>query len=464
MKILFIIYDNEGAHNGLPLGSLYVAAYLRKHGYANIEFYSQDVYRFTEQHLTEFLSTNKFDIVGIGFVAGYFQHKKILAICEAINKAKHRPFMVLGGHGPSPVPEFYLDITRADAVVIGDGEIPFLNLVRAVENGTPLSSVKGIAYRNGNDLVINERERPIKDLETIPHPAFDLLPMEYYINAKFEALQMDPTDRLIWMITSRGCNYTCNFCLRLEKGIRLRPVDAVIDEIKKYIRDYHISYFVFWDELFMYSEKRIAEFAEAIMSENIKIKYWCTGRLNTANEHILKLMKRSGCKYIDYGIEQFDDKALKAMNKNLTEDQIVKGIEMTQQAGIWVAFNIIFGNIGDTRETLKKSVALLKKYNDYGQLRVLRPVTPYPGSPLYYEAIKRGLLMGPQDFYEKHKNLELLTVNFTDIPDDEFYRLLYEVNSEIVNDYYEHYKRKMILKFKQVYFEKDFGFRGGRHT
>lgn len=345
---------------------------------------------------------------------------------------------------------------------MGEGEVPFLNLVMAVENGESLSKVKGIAFRDEDCFVVNGREEPIKDLETIPYPSLDLLPMEYYVNAKM--FQMHPTDRMIAMITSRGCNYTCNFCERLEKGIRLRPIDAVIDELKKYIKDYHITFVVFLDELLMVSRKRILEFCEAILRENIKINYWCDGRLNIVDEEIIRMMKRSGCKYINYGIEQFDNHALKAMNKRLTEDEIVRGIELTQEKGIWIGFNIIFGNIGDTRESLKKSIALLKKYNDYGQLRVIRPVTPYPGSPLYYAAIERGLLTGPEDFYEKHINLELLTVNFTDIPDDEFYQLLYDTNKEIIEDYYTHMTDQTIEEFRKAYYEKDYSYRGARHA
>ncbi|MDP7195711.1 MAG: radical SAM protein, partial [SAR202 cluster bacterium] len=259
------------------------------------------------------------------------------------------------------------------------------------------------------------------------------------------------------------CNYTCNFCQRTEDGIRFRPVEAVIDEIKKYIRDYGITYIIFWDELFMVSKKRVYEIAEAILKENININYWCTGRLNVVDEDLIKIMKRSGCAYISYGIEQFDNNALKAMNKKLTEDQIVKGIEITQKENIYIGFNIIFGNIGDTRQSLKKSLKLLEKYNDYSLLRVIRPVTPYPGSPLYYVAIEKGLITGPEDFYKLHNNVELLTVNFTDIPDDEFYQLMYDANRKIIEDYYKHQISEMTESFENIYFKKDYDFRGARH-
>jgi anaerobic magnesium-protoporphyrin IX monomethyl ester cyclase len=444
------------------MGACYVSAFLRKHGYTDIQFYNQDVYHYSEEHLTRFLSENHFDVAGTGFVAGYYQHVKIKQICDAILRVKNRPFIVLGGHGPTPVPEFYLRYTGADAVVMGEGEVPFLNLVRALENNVPFSTVRGIAYREGSDCKVNERERPIKDLDSIPFPDYQFLPMEYYINAKF--LQMTPTDRQIAMIGSRGCNYHCNFCQRLEKGIRFRSIPNVIDELEKYLQEYRISYVMFYDELFMHSEKRVEQFCSAIRDENIKIHYFCTGRLDTVNEHIVEIMKESGCVSIDYGIEQFDDGALKAMNKRLTEREIIQGIELTKRAGINIAFNIIFGNIGDTRASLKKSLSFLKQYNDFSQLRVIRPVTPYPGSPLYDYAIAQGYLTGPEDFYRKHKNLELPTVNFTDIPDDEFNRLMFDANKEIIEDYYDHLKQQMIGNFSKVYFDKDYGFRGARHA
>ena len=462
MKILFLVYDNGGACNPIPMGACYVAAFMKKHGYTDVYYYSQDIYHYTETHLTEFLSMNKFDIVSIGFVAGYYQHAKIIKICDVINKAKNRPFIVLAGHGPTPVPAFYLKVTGADAVLLGEGELPLLNLVKSLENKTSLSDVKGIAYRDGNNYHVNEREKPISKLDTIPFPDYDSLPMEYYVNAKF--LQMKPSDRYITMISSRGCTYHCNFCQRLEKGLRFRSIPNVIEEIKKYIEKYRITYIVFYDEFFMFSEKRVREFSNAILDENIKIDYFCTGRLDTVNESILEMLKESGCVSIDYGIEQFDNYALKKMNKQLTEEEILRGINLTKKFDINIAFNIIFGNIGDTRESLKKSTDFLKNNNDFSQLRTIRPVTPYPGSPLYDYAIQKGSLTGPNDFYEKHKNLELLTVNFTDIPDDEFHQLMFNANKEIIEYYFEHLKQEKISIYHDVYFNKNYNFRGARHV
>jgi radical SAM superfamily enzyme YgiQ (UPF0313 family) len=460
MRILFIFYDNESRDNILPLGATYVAAYVRKHGFLDIIYYCQDVYHYSEHHLYKYLQKEHFDVAALGFVAGYFQHQKIKKICDVINAVKERPFIVLGGHGPTPVPEYFIRYAGADAVVMGEGELPFLNLVRALADGTCLSQVKGIAYRDGEEIRVNEREKPIKDLDEIPFPYIEPLPMEYYVKSSFLS---SPLDRGMTMCANRGCIYQCNFCLRLEKGIRLRSTESIVEEIKKYVRDYGVNLIWFYDELFMINKKRVFEVCEKILQENLKIKYFCAGKLNTVTPEIIQIMRRSGCTAIDYGIEQFDDDALKKMNKKQTTEDIERGIRITLENGIHPLFNIIFGNLGDTRETLQKSLDFLHKYNDYGQIRSIRPVTPYPGSPLYYLAIEKGLLKGPEDFYEKHKNLELLTVNFTDIPDDEFHQLLFEANTEIITKYYDHMKEVQIDYFKKVYSGKDLAFRGLRH-
>ena len=371
--------------------------------------------------------------------------------------------MVLAGHGPTPFPEFYMEKTRADAVILGEGEIPFYNLLKALENKKPLKDVLGIAYRDGDKYVVNKREMLIKNLDLLPYPYLDGFPMEYYINGKFYHFGMNKTDRFIGMLSSRGCPYHCNFCQRLESGYRIRSPEGIVEEIKKYKKDYGITFVVFWCELMLVSEKRAVALAEAFIEADLNIRYWCTGRVNVVTKKSLELVKRSGCACIDYGVEQFDNYSLKMMNKNQTEEHITNAIEMTLDAGIQPAFNLIWGNIGDTKESLRKSVDFLSKYNDYGQLRVMRPVTPYPGTPLYDYCVQKGLLSGVEDFYEKHKNVELLTVNLTDLSDEEFHKSLYEANKEIINEYNDHQTNAQIEYFKQVYFEENEGFRGLRH-
>ncbi|MFC1989888.1 B12-binding domain-containing radical SAM protein, partial [Chloroflexota bacterium] len=171
------------------------------------------------------------------------------------------------------------------------------------------------------------------------------------------------------------------------------------------------------------------------------------------------------CVFINYGIESMDDHMLKIMNKKLTTAQIIKGIETTLAEGISPGFNIIFGNIGESAEILQKGVDFLLKYDDHSQLRTIRPVTPYPGSPLYYYAVEKGLLKDCADFYEnKHVNSDLLSVNFTNLSDYEFHRVLFEANKTLLKNYYQHQSESMIRVAEKLYSEKDVSFRGFRQT
>ena len=174
-------------------------------------------------------------------------------------------------------------------------------------------------------------------------------------------------------------------------------------------------------------------------------------------------MKKSGCVYINYGIEAVDDEILKGMKKGLRVKMIHKGIQATLKAGIHPGYNIIFGHIGDDRETLRKSVEFLLQYNDHSELRTIRPVTPYPGSPLYDYAINEGLLSGPEEFYEKkHKNSDFLAVNFTKLSDVEFYDALSEANQKLVTAYSKYKLDNALSDIRNLYENLDENFRGFR--
>ena len=463
MKILFIAYDNESFLTSFSLGIAYLASVLRGKG-CDVSIYSQDVYHLPEEHLITYLKTNHFDLVGVGVIGGYYQYRKLLKISQAINSIPNRRFFyVIGGHGPSPEPEFFLRRTGADAVVIGEGEVVMGNLVDTLGSGGNLSGVKGLAYWDGDKVRVNDRERLIEDVNSIPFPAWDLFPMDYY--TMMRAPQIRLTERSQMVFTGRGCPFKCNFCYRMDPGFRPRSSENILEELSILKRDYHVTFFEFQDDLFMISEKRAIEFCEKLIKADLNIRFTCNGRLNYATREVLRTLKKAGCAFINYGIEALDDTVLENMNKKLTVEQIIKGIENTIAENLHPGLNIIWGNIGDNAETLRKGVEFIIKYTTYAQLRTIRPVTPYPGSPLYYYAIEKGLLEGPEDFYEiKHVNSDLFTVNFTEHSDEECYQLMYEANKRLINNYIDHEKQSYMEQIRKLYQEKDTSFRGFRHT
>lgn len=465
-NVLFIIHDLYQEDNQFPLGIGYMTAMLKRKN-VDVDVYCQDVFHHTNEELAELLKRNEYGLICVGFMAARFQ-ETIIDLCSVINTYKKDAWLVLGGHGPSPIPEYVLKKTNADIVVIGEGEKTIVELLEHKLNGLDCNDMKGIAFRESENILINERRKPIKNLDSIPFPEWSLFPMDIYSTC-LQIFGMDRTDKAFPIITSRGCVNKCNFCYRMEKGIRFRSVKNVVDEMKYLNENYAINYFVMDDELFVSKKERVYEFKHLLEQNDLKIKYSCNARVDIFDEEIVDALKESGCKFVNFGMESSDQNVLNLMNKNTTVEQNIKAADITKKAGIGVGLNFIWGNIGDTEESLKNNVRLIKKYNTYNQLRTIRPVTPYPGCDLYYEAINRGLLAGPDDFFNKFKNSDLLTVNFTDISDDKFYKLLFEANKELILDHYDHTTKnmgdanKLINDFFSLYFEGCTQFRGARH-
>ena len=463
MRILLIVYDNGSHIHVFPMGLGYISSILLREGY-EVEIYNQDMHHYPDEHLTEYLNKNKFDVVGIGFIAGYYPYRRILGLSKAINNSKNRPLYILGGHGPSPEPAFFLRKTGADIVAMGEGEETIKELMDTLVQKKPLNNVRGIAYRDGDKVVINPRRELIKDIDSIPYPSWHLFPMNYYRLIRLGP-NSEKTDFFMPVLSGRGCTFTCNFCYRLDKGFRPRSNESIIDEMKILNKDYGINYFDFSDELLMTSEDRVVSLCDDFIKLKMKFKWKCNGRLNYAKIPVLELMKKAGCVFINYGIESMDDKVMRDMNKGLNVKMTIKGVENTIKVGISPGLNILYGNIGDSKEILKKGVEFLLKYDEQSQCRTIRPVTPYPGSPLYDHAIKEGLLKDCEDFYEnKHLNSDLVAVNFTDMTVEEIHRSLYEANTALLTNYFEKSLKSSLEEARKLYLEENTEFRGFRQS
>ncbi len=462
MRVLLVAYDNDSYIHNLPIGLLHIAAIIKQKGH-EVELYNQDWHHYPDAHLTRYLDNNPFDIICLSVIGGYYQYHKLLSLSTAINQSKKRPFFIIGGHGPSPEPEYFLNKTQADMIVIGEGENTISEVLDHLEKKTDFSDVKGIAYQKNAETFVTPRRPLIQNLDTIPIPAYEMFPMEYY-----RLLRMPHavnSDFVMPMLSGRGCTFKCNFCYRLDTGFRARSNESIVEEIKFLKANYGITYLAFMDELLMSSIQRVESICHAFIAAKLNVKWDCNGRLNFAKPALLKLMKQAGCVFINYGIEAFDDQILKNMNKCLTTKQIKTGIEATLAANISPGYNIIFGNIGETKATLKKGVDFLLKYDNGAQLRTIRPVTPYPGSPLYYYAIKNGLLKDCKDFYEnKHLNSDLLSINFTNLTDKEFHKALYFANKKLFKKYFKNKLKSQLDVAKKLYYDCDANFRGFRQT
>ena len=209
MKILLVAYDNDSPISYFPLGLAYIASACRNAGH-EVVIYNQDVYHWPEEHLTDQLDNERFDVVGIGVIGGYYQYRKLLKISEAINKSKQRPFYVMGGHGHHPNRSIFFKRPALMLLLWEKAKKSVADLLDAVSKDGDLSRVKGIAYIDeSGKFRQTERRELISDLDGIPLPAWDLFPIEHYV--LFAPYSIQKKGRSMIMVSGRGCNFKCNF-------------------------------------------------------------------------------------------------------------------------------------------------------------------------------------------------------------------------------------------------------------
>ena len=460
MRILLVVYDNGSHIHWFPQGLAYIAAALRGAGH-EVHVFSQDIDHAPPESLTARLDECHYDAVGVSACGGYWQYRQLLAIATAVRAARERVPLVLGGHGPAADPAYFLSVTDADAVVVGEGEDTAVHLFPALGDSARLATVRGAVWRDGERVIENPRRQVRADVDSLPLPAFDLFDVRHYRLLRFP--RCEPTDFAMPVLSSRGCPFRCTFCFRLDPGYRARSPESIVAELRQLQAQYGITYFAFSDELLMQSEARAFALCEAFRSSGLRFRWCCNGRLNYATPEVLIEMHEAGCVFINYGIEALDDEVLRLMEKHLTVAEIEAGIWHTLEAGISPGLNVIWGNLGDTRETLRRGVEFLLTYDDGAQLRTIRPVTPYPGSRLYDLAIERGLLRDCADFYARHLNSDLCTVNFTEESDADFHRLLLDANTRLIRNYYRRQCTRTLISAEHLY-AGDASFRGFRTT
>ena len=465
LKVLFVVYDNGSYDSVFPMGLGAIGAILKRDGH-EFTVWNQDMHHWQDDCLRTYLDDNKFDVVILSLIAGYYQYKKMKNLSKAINNSKQRPYYIMGGYGPTPEPEFFLKKSGCDAVCMGEGEVTISKFMDAIENKKSLKTVPGIAWLEDGKLQQTPRAPLVHHLDSLPPIPYEKFPMHFYRMVRMPKVKS--TDFCFPMMSARGCSFKCTFCYRMDPGYRMRTPEPLLDEIEKLHKDYGVTYIAFQDDLLMSSVEHTEAVCLEFLKRDLPVRWNCNGRLNYCSEELLQLMKDAGCRFINYGIESMDQKVLNNMKKGLRPEMIIRGVEDTLKVGISPGLNFIFGNKGDNKETIKSTVDFLLKYDDFAQKRTIRPVTPYPGSPLYYDAIEMGLLdkdNPAEDFYErKHLNSDLICCNFTELSDEEYYECLRWANSTLMKNYYDRQKNSTLAQIDHLYKEKDVTFRGFRHN
>lgn len=433
MEVMILSPDDHYNKKLLALGPLYVANAMQRCG-IKVSVLDNAIYHYDDIEIVEILVKSKIKIFAMG--ALYPMGKEVERLCSLIRSVVPNATIILGGSLPSPIPEFIVRKMDADIAAIGEAEMTIPHLMSVLAGKGKLEDVKGIAYMKDGKFFDNGQPTlpPSANKKEVGWPAYDLWPVEKYITSpKFYPFKQ--SDRILPIVSGRGCPYACDFCFRVS-AFRIRPFDDMLDEMEYLQKKYNLDGFYIVDDLLMVNKQKITEFCTGIIERGLKIKYNCTGRVNTVTPEIVKLLKDSGCIAVFYGIESGNQELLQTMSKKTTLAQVYNAVRLTREADIYCEYALMFGQPGENRKTIKDSVELIKKisYGTYRSNKIFGCV-PFPGTGLYDWSKQKGLIKDDASFYDiflnQHWSLDQIPVNMTELKDSEVNNVFHEANEEL---------------------------------
>lgn len=410
MKIVLIFPPNiyQTKQSMPPLGIAWLASFLRENGFPDIVLIDSMANRYSNEEIIDLLKKEGPDIIGISF--GTQIRFSAFDLARLIKKEFSSVPLVAGGPHPTLTAQDILEnIPEIDVIVRGEGEISFLNLVKTIGKKGDLEGVKGISFRDKKGKIIhNAFEEPIHDLDSLPLPARDLLPIE-----KYDKTTILSKKRSLNIMTSRGCPYWCSYCSTSEQWghkIRHRSPKNVVDEIELVLKNYpFIKGIRFFDDVFTMDKARVIEICREILKRKLDFVWECEARANTIDEELVREMRRARCEFIDLGIESGSDRILKNIKKNITVEQAITSAKIIKKAGIGLKAFFMHGLPGETYEDIKKTVFLSRYlFYELGVEGTTQGITViYPGTELERMAQEFGTF--PRDFswskyYERKKS------------------------------------------------------------
>ena len=264
---------------------------------------------------------------------------------------------VMGGPHASVDPTMFLDSGQFDYVISGEADYSLPQFLKALDGGndSDIEAVPGInGVRNGDVWVRNPSPPLIKNLDALPMPARDLLPMARYF-------ELNP-EHLAYIFTTRGCPFKCIFCQKdyTGRGFRVRSTESIVDELEMMVKTYDPGVILFVDEIMTLRRKRIHEMCDEILRRNLKFEWIANTRGDCVDYPLLKHMFRAGCRRIYYGWESGSQPMLDTLQKDITVEQIGESARLTRRAGMWAKVYLIVGTPGETPKDIEETMRVLR--------------------------------------------------------------------------------------------------------
>ncbi len=371
----------------VPIGLFYIGAVLEHNGF------STEIVNLAQkgtdplQAFRDFAARVMPDI--IGFSVTNPNRWNAIECAIAAQQLPCDPVIVFGGPAATFMAQYFLTLCPAiDYIVTGEGEITFLELVKAVSQGRKqdIKNIKGLVFRQDkNNITETGRRRPADSLDSFAHPS------DYFV---YNHLAM-----------SRGCPGKCTFCGSPEfwkdSRVRSHSPSWFADEIQALARK-GVSHFYISDDTFTMDRQKTMQLCRLIIEKKLRITWNAISRVDCIDEDILFHMRRAGCIQLSFGVESGSEKIRKTLGKPVNQETIISAFRLTASYGILPRAYFIYGSPGETSETIQNSVELLKKIKPLAAIFYMLVI--FPGTFLYRKALKQGLV-SPEIWNDKIEDI-----------------------------------------------------------
>ena len=374
-------YEFRGTHP--PLGLLYLASYLqKKKPECEIKVYDMEAEKNSPAQLEEKIKEFSPDVVGVQVFS--LTILNALDVLRAVKKLNKEIITVVGGPHLALYPVETISFENIDYGIIGEGEITLYELVDAIEKKQQdFSKICGLAYKLGGQVIINEKRQEIENLDEIPLIDRSLLKIERY--SSYFTYGKKNTN----IATSRGCPYDCIFCCKTSSNFRPHSVKYVLADIKNCL-NLKIKEIFAVDDTFSLDIERAKEICREIIDQKLDFDWYINTRINTVDDELLCLLKKAGCRQINYGIESGSQKILDGLKKNINVSEAKKRVRATQKAGIKTLCYFMIGLPGETKKELNLTIQFIKETKpSFVRFSV---TTLNPGTELYRLGLKKGII------------------------------------------------------------------------
>ena len=364
-----------------PYSLLQIASILRAKDH-EVQLIDANALDLNLKEINERFKSTKYDMLIFRFTPTTFDWDTKIA---SISKKNHPNTLTAGicwtlQTVPNSVLESSVDL---DVYIMHEYEVVISSLTSAIAGGNDLSTVSGIAYRSGNEIKVNNAAGSLVDWDSLPLPAYDLLPSlkNYFVNTPHGS-------PFTIMYASKGCPYSCIYCTERNTKVKKRSAESILNELRYLKVNFNIKSVSFFDETFTIDRERVINIAEGIRAEDLKIVWYCNTRVNLVDKGLLKIMYDGGCRGISFGVESGSQEILDNAEKGITVEQAADAIKCAKKTGMKVNCSFIFGLPGENWSTVNKTIKFVKR--TLPTIAQFNVAVPYPGTKLYRIAIDKG--------------------------------------------------------------------------